>query len=66
MARDHGIAMPITGIINQIFVKVYGVYDDDLCLTRAGSPDELPVVPVAAPVPSRPRRHSVIILKSCF
>jgi 3-hydroxyisobutyrate dehydrogenase-like beta-hydroxyacid dehydrogenase len=30
MAHDHGIAMPVTGLIAQILAKVYGVYDDDL------------------------------------
>lgn len=30
MAREHGIAMPATGLVTQIIAKVYGVYDDDL------------------------------------
>jgi 3-hydroxyisobutyrate dehydrogenase-like beta-hydroxyacid dehydrogenase len=30
MAHDHGIAMPVTGLVTQILAKVYGVYDDDL------------------------------------
>lgn len=30
MARDNGIAMPVTGLVTQILAKVYGVYDDDL------------------------------------
>ena len=30
MARDHGIAMPVTGLVTQLLAKVYGVYDDDL------------------------------------
>ena len=30
MAGDHGIAMPVTGLVSQILAKVYGVYDDDL------------------------------------
>ncbi len=30
MAHDHGIAMPVTGLVHQLLAKVYGVYDDDL------------------------------------
>jgi 3-hydroxyisobutyrate dehydrogenase-like beta-hydroxyacid dehydrogenase len=30
MAHDHGIAMPVTGLVAQILAKVYGVYDDAL------------------------------------
>jgi 3-hydroxyisobutyrate dehydrogenase-like beta-hydroxyacid dehydrogenase len=30
MAHDHGVAMPVTGLITQIIAKVYGVYDDAL------------------------------------
>jgi 3-hydroxyisobutyrate dehydrogenase-like beta-hydroxyacid dehydrogenase len=30
MANDHGIAMPVTGLVTQLLAKVYGVYDDDL------------------------------------
>jgi len=30
MANDHGIAMPVTGLVAQLLAKVYGVYDDDL------------------------------------
>jgi 3-hydroxyisobutyrate dehydrogenase-like beta-hydroxyacid dehydrogenase len=30
MARDHGIAMPVTGLVAQLLAKVYGVYDDAL------------------------------------
>ena len=30
MAGDHGIAMPVTGLISQLLAKVYGVYDDQL------------------------------------
>jgi 3-hydroxyisobutyrate dehydrogenase-like beta-hydroxyacid dehydrogenase len=30
MAHDHGIAMPVTGLVAQLLAKVYGVYDDDL------------------------------------
>jgi 3-hydroxyisobutyrate dehydrogenase len=30
MARDNGIAMPITGLVSQLLAKVYGVYDDAL------------------------------------
>ncbi len=30
MADDHGIAMPVTGLVKQLLAKVYGVYDDDL------------------------------------
>jgi 3-hydroxyisobutyrate dehydrogenase len=30
MAHDHGIAMPVTGLVTQIIAKVYGVYDDKL------------------------------------
>jgi len=30
MAREHGIAMPFTGLATQLVAKVYGVYDDDL------------------------------------
>jgi len=30
MAHDHGIAMPVTGLVAQLPAKVYGVYDDDL------------------------------------
>ena len=30
MARDHGIAMPVTGLVAQIIAKIYGVYDDKL------------------------------------
>jgi 3-hydroxyisobutyrate dehydrogenase-like beta-hydroxyacid dehydrogenase len=30
MADDHGIAMPVTGLVTQLLAKVYGVYDDAL------------------------------------
>lgn len=30
MAREHGVALPVTGLVTQILAKVYGVYDDDL------------------------------------
>jgi 3-hydroxyisobutyrate dehydrogenase-like beta-hydroxyacid dehydrogenase len=30
MAHDHGIAMPVTGLVTQVLAKVYGVYDDAL------------------------------------
>jgi 3-hydroxyisobutyrate dehydrogenase len=30
MAHDHGIAMPVTGLVTQLLAKVYGVYDDAL------------------------------------
>ncbi len=30
MAHDHGIGMPVTGLVAQILARVYGVYDDDL------------------------------------
>jgi 3-hydroxyisobutyrate dehydrogenase-like beta-hydroxyacid dehydrogenase len=30
MAREHGIALPVTGLITQIIAKVYGVHDDKL------------------------------------
>jgi len=30
MAHDHGIAMPVTGLVVQLLAKVYGVYDDAL------------------------------------
>jgi 3-hydroxyisobutyrate dehydrogenase-like beta-hydroxyacid dehydrogenase len=30
MAHDHGIAMPVTGLVTQLLAKVYGVFDDDL------------------------------------
>jgi 3-hydroxyisobutyrate dehydrogenase-like beta-hydroxyacid dehydrogenase len=30
MARENGIAMPVTGLVAQIIAKVYGVYDDKL------------------------------------
>jgi 3-hydroxyisobutyrate dehydrogenase len=30
MADEHGIAMPVTGLVKQLLAKVYGVYDDDL------------------------------------
>jgi 3-hydroxyisobutyrate dehydrogenase len=30
MAHDHGIAMPVTGVVSQLLAKVYGVIDDDL------------------------------------
>jgi 3-hydroxyisobutyrate dehydrogenase-like beta-hydroxyacid dehydrogenase len=30
MAREHGIAMPVTGLVTQLIAKVYGVYDDKL------------------------------------
>jgi 3-hydroxyisobutyrate dehydrogenase-like beta-hydroxyacid dehydrogenase len=30
MARDHGIAMPVTGLVTQLIARVYGVYDDKL------------------------------------
>ena len=30
MAHDHGIAMPVTGLVTQLLAKVYGVVDDDL------------------------------------
>jgi 3-hydroxyisobutyrate dehydrogenase len=30
MAREHGIAMPVTGLVAQLAAKVYGVYDDKL------------------------------------
>lgn len=30
MAQDHGIAMPVTGLVTQLLAKVYGVYDDAL------------------------------------
>jgi 3-hydroxyisobutyrate dehydrogenase-like beta-hydroxyacid dehydrogenase len=30
MARDRGIAMPVTGLVAQLLAKVYGVYDDAL------------------------------------
>ena len=30
MAHDHGIAMPVTGLVTQLLARVYGVYDDDL------------------------------------
>lgn len=30
MAHDHGIAMPVTGLVAQLLAKVYGVYDDAL------------------------------------
>jgi 3-hydroxyisobutyrate dehydrogenase-like beta-hydroxyacid dehydrogenase len=30
MAHDHGIAMPVTGLVHQLLAKVYGVYDDAL------------------------------------
>jgi 3-hydroxyisobutyrate dehydrogenase-like beta-hydroxyacid dehydrogenase len=30
MARDHGIAMPVTGLVTELLAKVYGVYDDAL------------------------------------
>lgn len=30
MAQDHGIAMPVTGLVKQLLAKVYGVYDDKL------------------------------------
>ena len=30
MAGDHGVAMPVTGLVQQLLAKVYGVFDDDL------------------------------------
>ena len=30
MAAEHGIAMPVTGLVTQLLAKVYGVYDDKL------------------------------------
>src|SRR5262245_37569875 len=30
MAHDHGIAMPVTGLVTQLLAKVYGVFDDAL------------------------------------
>jgi 2-hydroxy-3-oxopropionate reductase len=30
MARGAGIAMPVTGLAEQLLAKIYGVYDDDL------------------------------------
>jgi 3-hydroxyisobutyrate dehydrogenase-like beta-hydroxyacid dehydrogenase len=30
MAHDHGIAMPVTGLVWQLLAKVYGVHDDAL------------------------------------
>ncbi len=30
MAHDHGIAMPVTGLVTELLAKVYGVYDDAL------------------------------------
>jgi 3-hydroxyisobutyrate dehydrogenase len=30
MAHDHGIAMPVTGLVRELLAKVYGVYDDAL------------------------------------
>jgi 3-hydroxyisobutyrate dehydrogenase-like beta-hydroxyacid dehydrogenase len=30
MAHQHGIAMPVTGLVTQLLAKVYGVYDDAL------------------------------------
>ena len=30
MAHDHGIAMPVTGLVTQLLAKVYGVRDDKL------------------------------------
>jgi len=30
MANEHGIAMPVTGLVSQLLAKVYGVYDDAL------------------------------------
>ena len=30
MAHEHGIALPVTGLVTQLLAKVYGVYDDAL------------------------------------
>jgi 3-hydroxyisobutyrate dehydrogenase-like beta-hydroxyacid dehydrogenase len=30
MAHDHGIALPVTGLVTQLLAKVYGVHDDAL------------------------------------
>jgi len=30
MAREHGVAMPVTGVVSQVIARIYGVYDDDL------------------------------------
>jgi len=30
MAHEHGIAMPVTGLLTELLAKVYGVYDDAL------------------------------------
>jgi 3-hydroxyisobutyrate dehydrogenase-like beta-hydroxyacid dehydrogenase len=30
MAQDHGVALPVTGLVTQLLAKVYGVYDDAL------------------------------------
>ena len=30
MAHEHGIAMPVTGLVTELLAKVYGVYDDAL------------------------------------
>jgi 3-hydroxyisobutyrate dehydrogenase-like beta-hydroxyacid dehydrogenase len=30
MAEEHGISMPVTGLVKQMLAKVYGVLDDDL------------------------------------
>ncbi|NNL64692.1 MAG: NAD(P)-dependent oxidoreductase, partial [Myxococcales bacterium] len=28
MARKHGIAMPVTGVVSQVIARIYGVHDD--------------------------------------
>lgn len=30
MAQDHGVALPVTGLVTQLLAKVYGVHDDAL------------------------------------
>lgn len=30
MAREHGVSLPVTGLVTQILARVYNVYDDDL------------------------------------
>lgn len=30
LATEHGIALPVTGLVSQLLAKVYGVYDDSL------------------------------------
>ena len=30
MARKHGVAMPVTGVVSQVIARIYGVHDDGL------------------------------------